>query len=154
MHNVLRAAEQSARTKRVIVTGSLVATLKIPGDLFSGKTITEENWNPITVEEAATIPVNAYQYSKVYAEQKAWEFMKEKPRSFDLIFLLAPSITGKSLQDGYKPEKGHLGGQPGLYKGLFDVDKPGFLFPVFAYVIISPTLFFFFLLKRRPHVGC
>lgn len=121
------------------MTGSQVATLKIPEGLFSGKIINEDNWNPITVEEAEATPRDAYQYSKVHAEQKAWEFMKEKPREFDLIFLLAPSITGKSLQDGYKPEKGHLGGQPGLYTGLFDVEKPGFLFPIFAYVT-SPEI--------------
>jgi NADPH-dependent methylglyoxal reductase len=133
LENVLTAAEKSGgRVKRVIVTGSLVSTMRIPADLFSGSTITEENWNPITLAEAQESLVNAYQYSKVFAEQQAWKFMKEKHRAFDLIFLLAPSITGRSLHEGFKPEKGALGGQPGLYKGLFDVDKPGFLFPIFA----------------------
>jgi nucleoside-diphosphate-sugar epimerase len=140
VHNVLSAAEQSGRVKRVVVTGSLVATMRIPEGLFSaGDTISEADWNPITADEAGANPSTAYQYSKVYAEQEAWKFMTAQPqaRSFDLIFLLAPSITGRSLQGGFKPEKGHLGGQPGLYTGLFDVEKPGFLFPIFAYVSLS-----------------
>ena len=137
LHNVLSAAEKSERVKRVIITGSMVSTMKIPEDLFSGKTITEESWNPIALEEAEQNPSTAYQYSKVYAEKKAWEFMKEKPRAFDLIFLLAPSILGRSLQGSFKPEKNNLGGQPGLYKALFDVEKPGFLYPHFGYVGLS-----------------
>ncbi|KIW73899.1 hypothetical protein PV04_01979 [Phialophora macrospora] len=133
VHNVLAAAEQSGRVKRVVVTGSMVATMRLPDDLFSGRTISEADWNSITADEAGANPGTAYQYSKVYAEQEAWKFMDgQPPRSFDLVFLLAPSITGRSLQGGFKPEKGHLGGQPGLYTALFDVEKPGFLFPIFA----------------------
>ncbi|KAJ9608516.1 hypothetical protein H2200_007504 [Cladophialophora chaetospira] len=131
VQNVLSAAEKSGRVRRVIITGSLLAAVGIAG-LFMGRTITEEDWNPITLEEAEAVPVNAYQYSKVHAEKEAWKFMNEKPRAFDLIFLLAPTILGRSLQGGFKPEKGHLGGQPGLYKALFDVDTPGPLFPIFA----------------------
>lgn len=110
VHNVLTAAEKSARVKRVIVTGSMVSTMKIPEDLFSGQVITEESWNPIPFEAADANPRNAYQYSKVYAEQKAWDFMKEEPRHFDLIVLLAPSITGKSVQEGFQPKRGILVG--------------------------------------------
>lgn len=130
VHNVLTAAEKSARVKRVIVTGSMVSTMKIPEDLFSGQVITEESWNPIPFEAADANPRNAYQYSKVYAEQKAWDFMKEEPRHFDLIVLLAPSITGKSVQEGFQPEKGNLGGQPGIYR-MFDSEKLDSLYPQF-----------------------
>ncbi|OCT53165.1 putative NAD dependent epimerase/dehydratase [Cladophialophora carrionii] len=133
VHNVLIAAEKSRRVKRVVMTGSLVATMRIPEGLFAGgSTISEADWNPITRDEAGANPSTAYQYSKVHAEKEAWKFMNEQPRAFDLIFLLAPSITGRSLQGGFKPEKGHLGGQPGLNTGLFDVERPGFLFPMFA----------------------
>lgn len=134
VHNILSAAEKSSRVKRVIITGSLLAAVRIPEGLFTGKTITEEDWNPITLDDAEASPSSAYQYSKVHAEQEAWKFMKDTDRSFDLIFMLAPSITGRSLQGGFKPEKGLLGGQPGMYKALFDVDTPGFVFPQFAYV--------------------
>ncbi|KIW96389.1 uncharacterized protein Z519_03458 [Cladophialophora bantiana CBS 173.52] len=130
VHNVLSAAEKSDRVRRVVITGSMVSTMRVD-DMFSGKTISEKSWNPIPLEEAEMSPSNAYQYSKVSAEKKAWEFMNQKPRGFDLIVLLAPSITGKSLQAGFKPEKGNLGGQPGLYRALFDLDRPGFLYPFF-----------------------
>ncbi|OAG34081.1 hypothetical protein AYO21_11775 [Fonsecaea monophora] len=130
LRNILSAAEKSGRVRRVVVTGSMVSTMRM-GALYSGGTISAESWSPITLEEAVLNPLNAYQYSKVSAEKKAWEFMKEKPRAFDLVVLLAPSITGKSLQPGFKPNKSNLGGQPGIYKGLFDCDEPGFLFPYF-----------------------
>ncbi|KIY00221.1 uncharacterized protein Z520_03906 [Fonsecaea multimorphosa CBS 102226] len=132
LHNVLSAAEKSGGSvKRVIVTGSMVSTMRVDDLYSSEKTISEESWNPIGLEEAELNPLNAYCYSKVSAEKKAWEFMKEKPRDFELVVLLAPSITGKSLQPGFKPDKRNLGGQPGLYRGLFDCDKPGFVYPYF-----------------------
>ena len=132
VHNVLQAAEKSPRVTRVVITGSLVATMLLPRDLFSNKLITPLDFNPITLAEAESSPLAAYQYSKVHAEKMAWKFMSEQKRGFDLIFLLAPSITGRSLQERFKPEKGNLGGQPGLFMGLFDVQRPGFLFPYFA----------------------
>ncbi|KAI1623457.1 hypothetical protein EDD37DRAFT_609671 [Exophiala viscosa] len=131
VHNVLLAAEKSSRTKRVIVTGSMVATFRLPNDLFSGKTITAKSWNDIPFEDAGLTPANAYQYSKVHSEQEAWKFMAEKNRSFDLIYLLAPAITGKSIHPGLVPSKEALGGQAGIYRDLFDKETPGFVFPYF-----------------------
>ncbi|KAK4940802.1 hypothetical protein LTR10_019195 [Elasticomyces elasticus] len=131
VHNVLLAADKSERTKRVIVTGSIVSTFRLPNDLFSGKTVSAESWNDIPYEEAGLNPANAYQYSKTHSEQQAWKFMSEKTRSFDLIYLLAPAITGKSIHQGFVPSKEALGGQAGIYRDLFDKEKPGFLFPYF-----------------------
>ena len=116
MQNVLSAADKSSWVKKVVVTGSLVATMRIPQDLFSGRTISEEDLNPITVEEAEASPLTAYQYSKVYAEQMARKYMKEQSRGFDLIVVLAPTIVGKSRQKGFKPENGNLRDQPSLHK--------------------------------------
>lgn len=131
LHNVLSAAEKSARVKRVIVTGSVVSTLRVPDDMLSGKTISADTWNGIPLEAAEQDPMSAYQYAKTYSERKAWEFMKEKKRTFDLIVLLAPSITGKSIQEGFVPDKTNLGGQPSIYRELFDRERPGFMFPFF-----------------------
>ncbi|OAP57962.1 hypothetical protein AYL99_07052 [Fonsecaea erecta] len=128
VRNVLGAADKSGQVTRVVMTGSLVSTMRVDG-LFSGKTISEDSWNPIRLEAAETSPLNAYCYSKVSAEKKAKGFMKEKPGNFDQIVLLAPSITAKSLQTGFKPDKGNPGGQPGLHRGLFDFDRPGTLYP-------------------------
>ncbi|KIV80291.1 hypothetical protein PV11_07804 [Exophiala sideris] len=138
VHNVLLAADKSERTKRVIITGSIVSTFRLPNDLFSGKTVSAESWNDIPYEEAGLNPANAYQYSKTHSEQQAWKFMSEKNRSFDLIYLLAPAITGKSIHQGFVPSKEGLGGQAGIYRDLFDKEKPGFLFPYFMQVSRSP----------------
>ena len=131
VHNVLLAADKSARTKRVIITGSIVSTFRLPNDLFSGRTITAESWNDIPHEDAGLNAANAYQYSKVHSEQEAWKFMSDQNRSFDLIYLLAPAITGKSIHQGFVPSKEALGGQAGIYRDLFDQEEPGFLFPYF-----------------------
>lgn len=131
VHNVLVAADKLPRVRRVIITGTIGAHMRLPDDLFSGKTISEDTWNDLTFEDAALNPQNAYQYSKVYSEQEAWKFMREKNRHFDLIYLLAPAITGKSIHQGFVPSKEALGGQAWIYRELFDKDKPGFLFPYF-----------------------
>lgn len=132
VQNVLSAADRSSssRVKRVVVTGSMVSACRVD-KLFSGGTMSSDTWNDITLEEAGQSPSTAYQFSKVHAERGAWEFMRAKPRKFDLIFLLAPSVTGKALQEGFKPSKSKLGGQAGMYSELFDVEKPGFLYPYF-----------------------
>jgi NADPH-dependent methylglyoxal reductase len=132
LHTILTAAEKSPRTKRVIVTGSQVSLMRIPQDLFSGRSITEEDYNSITLDEAREELSPAYQYSKTTSEQQAWEFMQEKTRSFDLIFLLAPTILGRSIQPGFKPDKGGFGGQPMIYQNLFDVQTVGGLYPHFS----------------------
>ncbi|KAF2667109.1 NAD(P)-binding protein, partial [Microthyrium microscopicum] len=127
--NILNSAAKSPTLKRVIITGSIVATLKLPDDVFSGRTISEEDWNSCSLEEAVTDESHAYGYSKVTSEKDAWEFMASEKPSFDLIYLLAPSIIGKSIQPGFKLTRQHLGGTSSVYKAAFDVEKPDFMFP-------------------------
>ena len=57
--------------------------------------------------------------------------MNKKKPEFDLIMLLAPGISGRSIKNGYKPDKTSLGGMSALYRALFDVEEPGFIFPQF-----------------------
>jgi len=126
--NVLDAAAASPTVKRVIITGSIVATLKLPDQLFEARTLSEKDWNPCTGEEALENVYNAYGYTKVKSEQEAWAYMEENKPSFDLVFLLVPSILGKSIQVGAKLSKQHLGGIAGFYR-LFDVETLGWTFP-------------------------
>jgi len=127
--NVLDAAAASPTVKRVIKTGSIVATLKVPDQLFEARTISEKDWNPCTVEQAVENVFAAYGYTKVKSEQEAWAYMEEKKPSFDLVYLLAPSIIGKSIQPNAKLSKNHLGGIGGFYR-LFDAET---LPPSFPY---------------------
>jgi hypothetical protein len=75
--------------------------------------------------------LGAYQYAKTTSEKQSWEWVKQEKPPFDLIFLLAPSITGKSIQPGYELTKEHLGGTGTVYRELFDREETGFLIPYF-----------------------
>jgi NADPH-dependent methylglyoxal reductase len=132
--NVLDAAKASPNVKRVIITGSIVATLQLPRDFMSGRTISEKDWNPITLEEALTARHLAYGYTKVKSEQEAWAYIDENKPKFELVYLLAPSIAGKSTQPGAKITKQALGGTSAFYRDVLDVEKPGTLFPYFMLV--------------------
>lgn len=133
-HNVLQAADRSPTVKRVIITGSIVSVLKLPEDMSKDATFNEDNFNSITLEEAVLNEPGAYQYSKVSSELKAWEYMEKGTHSFDLVFLLAPSITGRSIQQAFKPSKDDLGGMSAIYRELFDRDTVGAVFPHVMYV--------------------
>jgi NADPH-dependent methylglyoxal reductase len=129
--SLLDAAAASKTVMRVIITGSIVATLKFPDDLMSGRTISEKDWNSVTLEEAVSARHLAYQYSKAKSEQEAWAYMETKKPRFELIYLLAPSITGKSIQPGAQVTKKALGGISSFYREIFDVEKPGKQTPFF-----------------------
>lgn len=128
--NVLRAAKAAPSVKRVVITGSVVSVVQLPEGLFSGRTFSEKDFNPIT-RDAAKDQSTAYQYSKVSSEQAAWEFMEKEKPGFDLVYILAPLITGRSTQVGFKPEKSAMGGVGVVYRELFDRKEPGFLFPFY-----------------------
>jgi hypothetical protein len=68
-------------------------------------------------------------YSKVAAEKQAWAFMEREAPSFDLVFQLAPSILGRTIEQNWRSNKANMGGQGSLYRSLFDVDSPKLLFP-------------------------
>lgn len=129
IHNILYAATASSTVKRVIITGSMVATFNFLNFMDSPKTITEADFNDIPLDDALKKVSLAYAYSKMSSERTAWEYMQQSQRSFDLIFLLAPSIFGRSIQAGFKAVKGDLGGIAAIYRELFDRDTLGFLFP-------------------------
>ncbi|PQE19026.1 hypothetical protein CJF32_00010448 [Rutstroemia sp. NJR-2017a WRK4] len=127
-HNILTAAHKSTTVKRVVVTGSVVSVMYISRDLMAGKTFTEEDFNPIPLEDALQSVAGAYSYSKVTSEKLAWEFMKKEKPNFDLVVLLAPSITGRCIQEGFVPDKKSLGGMGAIY-ALFDNEELGFIYP-------------------------
>lgn len=129
--NILTAAAKAPSVKRVIITGSIVSTMKLPDDLVREGVISEKNFNNISNEEGLKSTGAAYMYAKTTAEHKSWAFMESVKPSFDLIVLLAPSITGRCIQQGFVPSKNSLGGMGSLYKSIFDVDTPGFTFPYF-----------------------
>ncbi|KAJ9614303.1 methylglyoxal reductase (NADPH-dependent) gre2 [Cladophialophora chaetospira] len=89
---ILKAIKKSAPSvRRVIVTSSFVAMLsptKHPRR-YDGAT-----WNPISPEEAAQNPGNAYRASKTFAERAAWDFMEHEHPNFDLVTINPPVVFG------------------------------------------------------------
>ena len=128
--NILTAAKKATSVKRVIITGSIVSTMNL-SELASDRTITEADYNDIEPKDALGHPSAAYMYAKTAAEHHAWAFMKTEKPGFDLVALLAPSITGRCIQEGFVPDKTALGGMASIYNALFDVEKIGFIFPYF-----------------------
>jgi nucleoside-diphosphate-sugar epimerase len=130
-HSILTAASKAPSLKRVIITGSIMSTFNRFEALFSGKTIDDKSYNTVSHEQVTSLnnPAAAYMYAKTAAELKPWELMEKEKPSFDLVVLLAPSIIGRFIQEGYVPSKENLGGMSNIYQNVFDVEKPGFLFP-------------------------
>ncbi|KAM3070404.1 hypothetical protein ACMFMG_010231 [Clarireedia jacksonii] len=128
-HNILTAAHKSTTVKRVVITGSVVSIMFPSRDLMAGKTFNEDDFNPIPLEDALKNVYGAYSYSKVTSEKLAWEFIKNEKPDFDLVVLLAPSITGRCIQEGFVPQKRALGGMGAIYREVFDKEEPGFIYP-------------------------
>ncbi|KAF3802071.1 Ketoreductase azaE [Colletotrichum gloeosporioides] len=93
---VLHAIKESCPgVKRVVVTSSFAAILN-PGLAASGaeKTYSEEDWSPLTIEDAYASPVSAYVVSKKSAEKAAWDFVANEKPNFTLSTINPPMIYG------------------------------------------------------------
>ncbi|KAJ5690173.1 hypothetical protein N7462_004565 [Penicillium macrosclerotiorum] len=92
---ILRSVKQHAPSvKRVIFTSSCAAVIDYDR-LKSGDLYNEDNWNPISWEEALHgDPSKAYRASKKFAEIAAWEFIKNEKPHFDLVTLCPPATLG------------------------------------------------------------
>ncbi|OQD88209.1 hypothetical protein PENANT_c004G00741 [Penicillium antarcticum] len=96
---ILIAAENhcGAALKRFVLLGSAVSVLDSFEDISKpGKPYTEKNWNPVTAKQAIEHKDNVlgYNVSKTRAERAAWNFMKEKSPTFDLVVINPDIITG------------------------------------------------------------
>ncbi|KAH9817237.1 hypothetical protein DFH28DRAFT_963559 [Melampsora americana] len=94
--NVLNAAKKCSKIKAVVVTSSVAAVLNFnPQEKRSEKTYTEEDWLPVSYDEAEAQnnPSVWYCASKKYAEKKAWE-IKESGASWSLATICPPMIFG------------------------------------------------------------
>ncbi|GJC96537.1 ketoreductase [Colletotrichum higginsianum] len=93
---VLKAIKNSCPgVKRVVVTSSFAAILN-PGLAFAGaqKTYSEEDWSPLTLEDAYANGGSAYVVSKLFAERAAWKFMADEKPGFTLSTINPPMIYG------------------------------------------------------------
>ena len=95
---ILKSVKAHAPTvKRVVITSSCAAVVDFAAEPASSpqKIYTEEDWNPVTWEDALTGASNTgYQASKKFAEKAAWEFVEQENPNFDLVTLTPPMIYG------------------------------------------------------------
>jgi nucleoside-diphosphate-sugar epimerase len=99
MLNILEAAKgQQATLERVVLTGSFICV----GDMSQvkvGYTYTDEDWNPITYEEAKSTTNGALAYfaAKKFGELAAWEWMQKENPPFSFTSIHSPWVLGPVL---------------------------------------------------------
>ncbi|OLN88080.1 putative NADPH-dependent methylglyoxal reductase GRP2-like protein 1 [Colletotrichum chlorophyti] len=97
---VLKAIKEACPgVKRVVVTSSFAAILN-PGLAASGaeKTYSEEDWSPVTIDDAYSHPAMAYIASKLFAERAAWDFVATEKPNFTLATINPPMVYGPVRQ--------------------------------------------------------
>jgi nucleoside-diphosphate-sugar epimerase len=92
---ILRSIKKSAPTvKRVVITSSFAALVNGPKGNWPEHVYTEEDWNPITREEAEESPMMGYRASKTFAEKAAWDFLEKEKPNFTLATINPPMVFG------------------------------------------------------------
>jgi nucleoside-diphosphate-sugar epimerase len=94
---VFEAASTNPKIRRIVLTSSFASVLDANRKAPPHFTYTGADWNPLTYEEAAhkaTSPVIAYRGSKKFAELEAWNYIREKKPTFDLVALCPPMTFG------------------------------------------------------------
>lgn len=83
--------------KRVVLTSSFAAIIDLGKGARPGYTYTEEDWNPVTYEQAAKKDADggiAYCASKTLAEKAAFDFVKKNKTLFQVMSICPPMIYG------------------------------------------------------------
>ncbi|KAL4973381.1 hypothetical protein BDW66DRAFT_162102 [Aspergillus desertorum] len=97
------AAAAAPTIKRIVLTSSFASVIDVnrragPRPGSDGYFIyTAADWNPLSYAEAidkSTSAVVAYRGSKKFAELAAWEFIRDRKPSFDLVTLCPPMTFG------------------------------------------------------------
>ena len=131
--NVLESARDpvlGSSVKRVVVTSSVAAIASDGTDTEevvkrTGAMCNEETWNT-----SASIDYMPYPYSKTLAEKAAWDFIKEKDCSYDLVvcnpsFVMGPGVkihSGESYDFAKNLATGFLkSGAPDIGMKVVDV---------------------------------
>lgn len=93
---ILRSIKKSAPTvKRVVITSSFAAIIDatLPNNGV-GHVYTEEDWNPITPEQAEENAMFGYRASKTFAEKAAWDFLEKEKPNFTIATINPPMVFG------------------------------------------------------------
>lgn len=92
---ILKSIKKSAPTvKRVVITSSFASIVDGKQGTRPSHTYSEDDWNPITKEEAPQNPANGYRASKTFAERAAWDFVEQEQPNFTLATMCPPLVLG------------------------------------------------------------
>ena len=92
---ILKSIKQHAPTvKRVVITSSFAAIINPFKLAWPEHTYSEEDWSPLTQEQALENPVNGYRASKTFAEMAAWDFVEKEKPNFDICTMNPPMVFG------------------------------------------------------------
>ena len=92
---ILRSIKKSAPSvKHVVITSSFAAIVQASKGFWPGHAYSEEDWNPITMDEATENPMMGYRASKTFAEKAAWEFLEKERPNFTLSTINPPMVFG------------------------------------------------------------
>lgn len=93
--NALKAIQKHGQNiKKVVVTSSLAAVAGSRTVLKQGELVTEQNWNPVTWEEALKDVSDGYAGSKKFAEETVWQFVKHEIPRFTVTTILPGVVFG------------------------------------------------------------
>ncbi|DBA85113.1 hypothetical protein WJX79_005505 [Trebouxia sp. C0005] len=107
---VLESVAKSKDTiRRVVLTSSVAAALKMKSGPSNGKLYTEEDWN--TDSEADK--EGGYAYSKTVAEKKAWQLSKKE--GFELATIMPSLVLGPVT--GARPDGTSINAMKGIVEG-------------------------------------
>jgi nucleoside-diphosphate-sugar epimerase len=103
--NVIASALKSGgQLKRMTIVSSFASIVDLTKNPRPGYTYTEEDWNPVTEEQAAENGVFGYYASKTFAERSAWEMWRDAKPSWDLVTFCPPMIYGPPIHEVRKEE--------------------------------------------------
>jgi nucleoside-diphosphate-sugar epimerase len=92
---VLKSIKKSAPSvKHVVITSSFAAIVDGTKGFWPGHTYSEDDWNPITSEEATENPMMGYRASKTFAEKAAWDFIEKEKPNFSVSTINPPMVFG------------------------------------------------------------
>lgn len=101
--NVMSSAIKTKSLKRMTIVSSFASVVDLSKNPRGGYTYTAEDWDPVTMEDAARDGFMGYHASKTFAERAAWNMWEEaKERGeidFDLNTFCPPMIYGPILQE-------------------------------------------------------
>jgi nucleoside-diphosphate-sugar epimerase len=92
---ILKSIKKSAPSvKSVVITSSFASIINPFKGTWPEHTYSEDDWNPITPQQAVENPANGYRASKTFAEKAAWDFLEQEKPNFSIATMCPPLVLG------------------------------------------------------------